>query len=156
MTWKFNHTQWIFVDISNFEVPVAPLFEKNDFRKVKIGPQSVRFSHVFLMFSDDFRSIFGYSQGVLQVFGGVPDVFGGVPDVSGGFPRFLGWFFRILGEFFGIPGPGAGPDSYTLIVTHHESESPKLLCSRTLGHGSMDACMDELIHDSWIHGSYVQ
>ena len=78
------------MEISNFEVPVAQLFENNDFRKVKIGPQSVRFSEVFLMFPDDFRIIFGYSRGVLEVFGGVPDVFGGVPDVSGAFPRFLG------------------------------------------------------------------
>ena len=78
------------MEISNFEVPVTQLFEKNDFRKVKIGPQSVRFSDVFLMFAEDFRIIFGYSRGVLEVFGGVPDVFGGVPDVSGRFPRFLG------------------------------------------------------------------
>ena len=40
----------------------------------------------FVLFSDDFRSIFGYSQGVLEVFGGVPDMFGGVADVSGCFP----------------------------------------------------------------------
>ena len=78
------------MEISNFEVPVTQLFEKNDFRKIKIGTQSVRFSEVFLMFSEDFRIIFGYSRGVPEVFGGVPDVFGGVPDVSGGFPRFLG------------------------------------------------------------------
>ena len=37
------------------------------------------------MFSDDFRSIFGYSRGVLEVFGGVSDMFGGVLDVSGCF-----------------------------------------------------------------------
>ena len=37
------------------------------------------------MFPDDVRIIFGYSRGVLEVFGGVPDVFGGVPDVSGCF-----------------------------------------------------------------------
>ena len=78
------------MEISNFEVPVAQLFEKNDFRKVKIGPQSGRFSDVFLMFLEDVRIIFGYSWGVLEVFGGVPDVFGGVPDVSGRFPKILG------------------------------------------------------------------
>ena len=78
------------MEISNFEVPVAQLFEKNDFWKVKIGPQSVRFSDVFLMFSHDIRIIFGYSRVVPEVFGGVPDVFGGVPDASGRFPKFLG------------------------------------------------------------------
>ena len=71
------------MEISNLEVPVVQIFKKNDFGRSKSAPPSVRFSEVFSKFSDDFRIIFGYSRGVLEVFGGVPDVFGG-------FPRFLG------------------------------------------------------------------
>jgi len=37
------------------------------------------------MFSRDVPNIFGYSRGVLAVFGGVSDMFGGVLDVSGCF-----------------------------------------------------------------------
>ena len=58
--------------------------------KSKLDPNPSAFRMFFSMFPEEFQTIFGYSRGVLEVFGSVPDVFGGVPDVSGGFPRFLG------------------------------------------------------------------
>ena len=58
--------------------------------KSKLDPNPSAFRMIFSMFSEDFRSIFGYSRGVPEVFGGVPDVFGGVSDVFGRFPKFLG------------------------------------------------------------------